>query len=261
MKVWCLHRLACEECCRILLAVGVAGVLVVLFGAGRAEATPIVTFKCSPAPQNCSGWYRSNVSIDWEVAPSDAAVLGGCRDKTFTADTPPSGTNELCKVDDGEATVTIELKIKLDKTAPVVVGGQPGRGADVNGWYNHPVAIAFSGSDLTSGIAACTAPTYSGPDSGAASLSGTCVDNAGNVSTPFPYGLKYDATVPSVTGANPERAPNSAGWFNRPVAFALQGSDATSGIESCSSLTYAGPETASGSFSGTCRDRAGNSSG
>ena len=45
------------------------------------------------------------------------------------------------------------------------------------------------------------------------------------------YGLKYDATVPSVTAADPERAPNAAGWFNRPVAFELRGSDATSGIE------------------------------
>jgi hypothetical protein len=233
--------------------------LVMLFGAERADAlVPSVTFKCTPAPQDCSGWYRSNVSIDWIVIPSDAAIVAGCRDKTLTTDT--AGTNEFCSADDGSATVTVQLRMKVDKTPPVVLGGQPGRGADFGGWYNHPVAVAFSGTDQTSGVDACTTLTYAGPDSGAGSLTGTCIDKAGNVGS-LGYGLKYDATSPSVTGANPEHAPNAAGWFNRPVAFTLGGSDATSGIEGCTTLTYAGPETATGSFSGSCRDRAGNSAG
>jgi hypothetical protein len=167
-----------------------------VFGAERAEAVPSVTFKCTPAPQDCSGWYRSNVTIDWTVlpAPPTSAIIG-CQDKTLTTDT--TGSNEYCSANDGgPADVTVQLKIKVDKTPPVVTGGQPARGADFNGWYNHPVAIAFSGSDLTSGVDSCTAPTYGGPDSGAASVFGTCVDKAGNVSSPFGYGLSYDATAP-----------------------------------------------------------------
>src|SRR5215204_850915 len=74
--------------------------LVLLFGAARADAMPSVAYKCSPAPQDCSGWYRSNVSIDWIVIPSDA-TLTGCQDKTFTADTP--GTNEFCRAEIGAA--------------------------------------------------------------------------------------------------------------------------------------------------------------
>ncbi len=147
----------------------------------------------------------------------------------------------------------------MDKTAPVVTGGTPARAADVNGWYNHAVPIAFSGSDLTSGIAACTSTTYGGPDSGSASLPGTCTDNAGNVSSPFPYGLKYDETAPVVAGASPERSPNAAGWFNRPVRFDLAGTDATSGVADCPSVTYGGADSATASFTGSCRDRAGNS--
>ena len=64
-------------------------------------------------------------------------MLTGCQDKTFTADTP--STNEFCSVDDGAATVTVQLKIKVDKTRPVVTGGQPARAADVDGWYNRAV--------------------------------------------------------------------------------------------------------------------------
>src|SRR5918994_1966603 len=56
--------------------------------------------------------------------------------------------------EEGVPGVAIDFRIKLDKTAPVVTGGAPARGADVNGWYNHAVPIAFSGSDQTSGIAA-----------------------------------------------------------------------------------------------------------
>ena len=90
--------------------------------------------------------------------------------------------------------------MKVDKTPPVVTGGAPTRGADFAGWYNHPVAIAFGGTDLTSGIALCTAPTYAGPDSGTGLLVGTCIDQAGNVSSPFGFGLSYDATAPPITG-------------------------------------------------------------
>jgi hypothetical protein len=167
-------------------------------GAQRADAAPSVTFKCTPAPQNCVGWYRSNVSIDWTVTPSDAAILGGCQDKSYTTDT--AGTNEFCKADDGEAIASVEFKMRVDKTPPVVTGGAPARPADFDGWYNHPVAVAFSGTDLTSGVASCTAPTYGGPDLGTGLLFGTCIDHAGNVSSGFGFGLSYDATAPTVTG-------------------------------------------------------------
>ena len=93
---------------------------------------------------------------------------------------------------------TVELKIKRDATPPVVTGGAPARAADVDGWYNRAVGLTFAGSDLTSGIDSCTSTTYGGPDSATASVAGTCVDKAGNVSAPLSYGLKYDATAPSV---------------------------------------------------------------
>lgn len=227
-----------------------------LLGSASAEAVPSVTFKCTPAPQDCSGWFRTNVAIDWTVLPSNAA-LNGCTDKTFSADTP--GTNEFCSADDGSATVTVQLRIRVDKTAPVVTGGQPSRAADVNGWYNRAVGISFSGSDLTSGIAACTATTYGGPDSEAASVTGRCTDNAGNVSNALGYGLKYDQSAPVLTGATPERLPNAGGWFNRPVRFDIQASDATAGIADCPSITYGGPDSAAATFTGSCQDRAGNS--
>jgi hypothetical protein len=240
---------------RLAALLALAWLLLLFGGPGRAAAVPSVSFTCSPAPQECSGWYRSNVSIDWTVLPSGAAV-SGCQDKTFTTDT--AGTNEFCSANDGTATVTVELTIRVDKTPPVVTGGQPARAADVNGWYTGPVGISFSGSDQTSGIEVCTATTYGGPDSAAASLTGSCQDRAGNLSSPFPYGLKYDQTAPVLIGATPERPPNAGGWFNRPVRFDIQATDATSGLADCPSVTYGGPDSAAASFSAGCRDQAGN---
>ena len=226
-----------------------------LQGATSAEAVPSVTFTCTPAPQDCSGWFRSDVAVDWTVVPADA-VVAGCQDKSFTTDTP--GTNELCSADDGTATVTVQLKIKVDKTPPVVTGGQPARSADINGWYNHAVAVAFAGSDLTSGIETCTATTYGGPDTATGSIEGSCVDKAGNVSAPLGYGLKYDETAPAVTAARTDRPPDNGRWFTAPVRLAVEATDATSGLADCPSVTYDGPDSATVSVTGTCRDRAGN---
>lgn len=167
-----------------------------LVAAPRAEAQLSVDYQCTPG--DCTGWYQSDVSIDWTVLPSGAAILAGCQDKTLTTDT--TGSVEYCSAQFGQSKKTAEVTITVDKTLPVVIGGQPVRGPDFGGWYNHPVAIAFSGSDLTSGIDSCTAPTYGGPDSGAGSVFGTCVDKAGNVSSPFAFSLSYDATAPPLAG-------------------------------------------------------------
>jgi hypothetical protein len=194
--------------------------VLLLVGAPRAEAVPSVTFKCSPAPIDCSGWYRSNVSIDWTVIPDDAQEVG-CVDATYVTDTP--GTNEFCRANDGTE-ITVQLKIRLDKTPPVVTGAQPVRGADANGWYNHPVPVAFSGNDLTSGIASCTTPTYGGPDSAAGVAFGTCMDHAGNISSPFAFGLSYDATAPPISGLDAVAGDRrvTVSWRSNADAAALE---------------------------------------
>ena len=148
--------------------------------------------------------------------------------------------------------------LKYDAAAPAATSAQAGRGTDVNGWYNHPVAVAFSGTDQLSGVDRCTAATYTGPDSGTASMPGTCTDRAGNVSPALGFALKYDATKPVVSGGQPARATDSSGWYNRAVDVAFSGTDQTAGVETCTSATYAGPDSGAASLAGTCRDRAGN---
>ena len=241
--------------CMLAAAAILAGLTI---AAPTAQAVPSIAFKCTPAPQDCSGWYRADVRIDWTVVPTDSQVAG-CQDKTYTADTPPSGTNELCIADDG-TTVSVQLKIRRDATPPVVTGGSPARAADANGWYNRDVLLTFKGTDQTSGIAACTSTTYGGPDTAAASVTGTCTDNAGNASSPLPYGLKFDATGPEITSLAPERPPDFDGWYNRPVRLDVTGTDALSGLADCPQVVYSGPDGRAARLDAVCSDRAGNAS-
>ena len=184
--------------------------LVTLLAAPGAAAAPSVTYKCTPAPQNCTGWYQSNVSIEWTVLPRDATKTG-CVNQTFTTDTT-AHERVLPRRRRLSRPRSVEVEIRVDKTPPVVTGGQPARAADTNGWYNHAVAVKFQGNDLTSGLdpSSCTATTYGGPDDAAAKVIGSCTDKAGNESESFRYGLKYDATAPTVTAARTDRHRTTA---------------------------------------------------
>jgi hypothetical protein len=161
-----------------------------------AAAVPTISFSCEPAPASCEGWYRRPVTVHWEWVPTNATVLGGCNSND-PVDFDTAGEVRYCKVTDGQA-VTVELPLAVDMTPPVVTGATASRPTDANGWYRSPVQVAFSGTDATSGLAGCTSATYGGPDNPSATVSGTCRDEAGNVSQASAFGLRYDATAPTV---------------------------------------------------------------
>ena len=121
------------------------------------------------------------------------------------------------------------------------------------------MTYAFSGTDPSpgSGMGPCDTVTYTGPDTPAASVTGGCSDNAGN-RTDASDVFHYDGTKPSVTGAAASRAPDHNGWYTHPVAFSFQGTDPTSGIASCSTHTYSGPDDGTAQLAGSCTDGAGN---
>jgi hypothetical protein len=70
--------------------------------------------------------------------------------------------------------------------------------------------------------------------------------------------IGIDRTSPQVVGLLPDRPPDYNGWYNRPVGLNFQAADATSGVASCSSTSYGGPDGAGIPIGGTCRDVAGN---
>jgi hypothetical protein len=69
--------------------------------------------------------------------------------------------------------------------------------------------------------------------------------------------IRIDATPPAVSAAT-DRSPDHGAWFNHPVGIDFHGADATSGIASCASAAYSGPDGPSVTVAGSCRDVAGN---
>jgi hypothetical protein len=68
-----------------------------------------------------------------------------------------------------------------------------------------------------------------------------------------------DRSPPEVVSFNSDRPPDHSGWFNHAVGLSFQGTDSISGVASCSSTIFAGPEGAGVLVGGSCTDRAGNS--
>jgi hypothetical protein len=232
-----------------VITVVVLGALALVRGA--AAAGPSVTYTVTAGTAGDNGWYLSDVTTQIQVAGATDTTCPVV--KTFHA----SADTLDCSATDGLSTVTFHLQFKIDKDKPAVSGASAERQPNASGWYNGQITVTLAGSDSTSGIASCQQLSYNGPDSATASVSGTCRDVAGNVSAPFSFALKYDATPPSAN-ANPARDPDAGGWYNHPVSVSFGGSDATSGIDSCTSASYGGPDTSGTTISGSCSDKAGN---
>jgi hypothetical protein len=214
--------------------------------------TPVITGTLGSA-----GWYVTNVTVNWAVVDPESIILSttGCNTITFTANT--TGTQLTCSAESDGGTTTVSKTFRIDKTAPAA-SATPSRTADSNGWYNHDLTVAFAGTDATSGLESCSPPTdYAGPDTPGTTVAGTCRDRAGNVA-PATFPLKYDETPPQASAA--ARSPDANGWHNHALPITFQGADGTSGVDTCTQTTYAGPDDPSVVLAGTCRDRAGNAS-
>ena len=163
----------------------------------KYDATPPSVSAAPARAADSNGWYNHPVGVSFSGTDATSGI-GSCSAATSFSgpDNGAASVSGSC-VDQAGNSGTAALALKYDATPPKATA-TPARPPDANGWYNHPVAVTFSGSDALSGIASCTAATtYSGPDNGAAHVDGTCTDNAGN-SSPVSLPLKYDSTPPRI---------------------------------------------------------------
>jgi hypothetical protein len=149
----------------------------------------------SRAP-NAAGWYRAPLSIGWHASDLTSGVASCSSSRTYGGpDTMGTSESGSCTDIAGNSSSTAVV-IRFDATAPVT-WAVPSRRPDANGWYNHPLAVRWSGSDAPAGIASCTSLAYGGPDTAGAVLAGRCTDRAGNTSGSLGFALKYDGTPPA----------------------------------------------------------------
>ena len=224
----------------------------------KYDATaPTLTPDPVPDP-NPAGWHRQPLTIKFPGVDTISGIASCTTDHSHTTgDTQGTPIEGFCTDRAGNRT-DATYTLKYDATAPTLTPAAT-RGPDVNGWYNHELTVRFPGIDAISGIATCTADKlYSTPDSAAASVGGFCTDRAGNTTTRT-FGFQYDGTRPQLIPAA-SRTPDVNGWYNGEVTIRFPGTDATSGIATCSpNRVYNTPNSSAASVLGSCTDGAGNS--
>jgi hypothetical protein len=182
-----------------------------------ARATPPAITQSISGTPGSNGWYVSAVTVRWS-ASGTFNTSTGCEAAVLIAD-DTTGTTRTCSVSGPEGTASATTPvIRIDKTPPVASAVATARAPDHDGWYTSPVGVGWSGTDATSGIDACTALTYGGPDAASAPLSGTCRDRAGNTSAPLGSSLQFDAAPPTLANVSAAAGDTSAALAWEPSA-------------------------------------------
>jgi hypothetical protein len=234
---------------RIALATVVSAALSI---PATASADPQLSYNCYSPPQsttpvNCYQWKTSPVLLSWSYDPGKAQPIpaDSCRPQTISTDT--ASLRVSCEIQDvlDQSTTKKTAVIRLDSAAPAITGAEPDRPPDYDGWWNHPVAFVFQGSDPISGIAACSSTTYSGPDSAAAPVSGTCRDVAGNASSGS-FAIEYDATPPTLSALRPAALVGriALSWRESSDAVRVDVSRSPGSARAGRSVVYSGPAEA-----------------
>jgi hypothetical protein len=226
----------------------------------RYDATPPSVTVTAARPADHDGWYDHPVSISWTGTDATSGIDSCTAPLTYSGpDDGNASSGGHCTDHAGNTASPPELSFRYDATAPSATAF-PSRPPDAGGWYNHRLTVDWSGSDPVSGISSCSSYAYGGPDATGLQPSGVCTDKAGNTSAPAAFSFRFDATPPTSIAAAPGRPPDHDGWYNHPLPVRWSGSDALSGIGSCTSVDYGGPVAGPAVLSGGCTDQAGNSS-
>lgn len=216
---------------------------------------PSITVDVS-GPLGDNGWYVGDVDVTWTVTDAQSIIssTSGCDATTVSTDT--AALTLTCTATSAGGTASESITIKRDATAPDATATRT-PAANANGWNNTDVTVAFSGTDALSGIASCDADVVLGEGAGQ-SASGTCTDNAGNVSAPATVGdINVDKTAPVVTIVG--TTDGSSYLLGDEPTVSCSTTDALSGVDvEATAVVTGGPV---GAFSVTCdgaTDLAGN---
>jgi hypothetical protein len=127
-------------------------------------------------------------------------------------------------------------------------------GGGCGGWFRSNVTVSWS-YDPAGVATGCSSSTVTEDTSGTTI---TCtLSYSGGGGTFNSVTVRKDSTPPSVE-ASFARGPDVDGWYTSPVAVSFKGDGGPSGISSCTSGTYGGPDGSAVQVSGSCTDGAGN---
>jgi hypothetical protein len=215
---------------------------------------PTISVMASPMP-NVNGWNNTSVTVSFYCTDAGSGVDAAdsaLANQVLTA----SGTATGTCVDNAGNTASTSYTAKIDTTAPTITA-VPTPAANVNGWNNTSVTVAFTCTDAGSGVDAAQSALLNQFLTASGKVTGACTDNAGNSAT-APYTAQIDRVAPTITAmATP--AANANGWNNTSVTVSFACTDAGSGVDAAHSSLANQVLAASGKATGSCVDDAGNS--
>ena len=231
------------------------------------KTNPSITGGRSPLA-NSNGWNNTDISVSFSCTDSLSGVEVGfpTGDTTLSSDGASQSVLGTCNDQAGNSVSNTVSGINIDKTDPSITSSRSPL-ANINGWNNTDVSVSFFCSDALSGLEAGS-PTGDATltsEGAGQSVTGTCVDRAGNSAQDSVSDINIDRTDPVIQeSVTPQSSIH--GWHNTDVNISVTCVDlgsVSSGIDqdTASGITTLTSEGAGQSVatSGTCTDRAGNS--
>jgi Regulator of chromosome condensation (RCC1) repeat len=215
--------------------------------------TPVIT-----GTLGSNGWYTSDVTLTWSVVDDESSVTSQVNCVTTTVSTDTTGTTFTCEAASEGGSATKSVTIKRDATAPTAALAVSAGTLGLDGWYVSDVTLQTNGTDAASGIASCTVPQTLSTDSAGTVFNGSCTDQAGNTANAASLTVKRDATAPTAALAVSAGTLGLDGWYVSDVTLQTSGTDAASGIASCTAPQTLSTDSADTVFNGSCTDQAGN---
>src|SRR5436853_2251867 len=128
----------------VLAAVGFA---CLAFGlSGASGAVEPITYTIDGI-QGTNGWYRGNqfgnfVVVHWTI---NVPVIDSKNCGPTQVPGPSKGATATCQIQlsDGTWISVTTRPLKVDADPPAGVAAVLSRGADFNGWFNHPLAVSW----------------------------------------------------------------------------------------------------------------------
>jgi hypothetical protein len=224
------------------------------------ETPPSISSTVTGTQLDSSGWYVSDVSVQWLVSDAESDILSktGCDPSVISTD----GVHELvCSATSAGGSGSSSLTIRRDTQPPQIVASQS-PAANQHGWNNTDVEVSYACSDALSGIAQCPpAKSFTAEGAAQAAAAGVAVDVAGNQQSSAALSISIDRTPPVVAVTVP--AEGAAFIVGEAVNAQWTATDALSGIASVLATSAHGAPLATATtgtraFSVVALDRAGN---
>jgi hypothetical protein len=235
---------ATEYTCSATSAGGASGPVSVTVK--RDGTGPLVSYDSATGTLGDNGWYTSDVTATF--VGEDA--LSGPVTATQTASSSGEGADVVVSspaftdnAGNTAAAGAASHSFKIDKSAPNPPTVSVDTAPNAAGWNKSDVVVTFTadGDNGPSGVASCSSPVTVSAE-GDHTVSGSCTDNAGNVSATVDAVVRLDKTKPTVAVTDVQGVVGDNGWYTSDVDVTFTATDLLSGV--------AGPESKTVTSSG-----------